>query len=179
MSLNEDSPVVRVFGAAHGIEEIESTHPAPDTTLGQLVFANGVFGMWNNGTTAPHIQGEFDDKVWCHCRVAAYAERGRTLYEEFGTWQIVSPDGVEGGTQTEEEWLDGNHASQAGLVNATLDWLEDDRKPAGTHFKAALHQWNVVLGLYASALRREPVSIPFDPPDDLFARLRDALLAQR
>ena len=175
MSLNEDSPVVRVFGAANGTEDIDAFHPGPDTTMGQVVFANGVVGMWNNGTTAPRFPGTFNDGVWCYCRVAAYAERGRTLYQEFGKWEIVAPDGIEGAQQTEEEWMDGNHASQAGLVNSVLDWIEDDAKPAGTHFKAALHQWNVVLGLYASAVFNKPIDIPFDPPGDLFQKLAQAL----
>jgi predicted dehydrogenase len=174
MSLNEDVPVVRVFGTASGAESLTSAHPGPDTTAGQVVFANGAYGLWNNGETAPRIDGE-DAGFWRHCRVAAYCERGRTLYEEFGNWQIVSPDGTEGARTTEDEWLRGNHESQAGLVNAMADWLEDDDNPAATHFTAALHQWNAVLGLYASALYHRPIDIPFDPPDSMYGELAAAL----
>ena len=66
--------------------------------------------------------------------------------------------------------------AQAGLTNAMFDWLEDDAKPVGTHLKLALHQWNAVLGIYASALAREPIDIPFDPPDNLCEELRAVLL---
>jgi len=46
----------------------------------------------------------------------------------------------------------------------------------GTNLARSLHEWLVVLALYASALQRRPVDIAkFDPPDDLFARLGDAL----
>jgi len=174
MSLNQDRPVVRIFGAASGDKEIKSVHPAPDTTVAQVVFANGVYGMWNNGFTAPRT---VDDKaVYKHCRVAAYAERGRTLWEEFGKWEIASSEGVESGKVTSaREWEEGNHAAQAGLTNAMFDWIEDDSKPAGTNLKLALHQWNVVLGLYASSLLRRPIDIPFDPSEDLFPGLAEAL----
>lgn len=174
MSLNEDLPAVRVFGAASGVDMTEPHHPAPDTTAAQVLFANGVYGLWNNGHTAPRVGDE--STAYQHCRVAAYAQRGRTLYEEFGKWEIGSPEGVEAGRiNSPEQWEEGNHTAQAALTNAMFDWIEDDATPAGTNLKAALHQWNVVLGLYASALFRRPVDIPFDPPDDLFERLCEPL----
>ena len=46
MSLNEDSPVVRVFGTASGAENMtHRMHPSPNTTIAQLVFANSVYGV--------------------------------------------------------------------------------------------------------------------------------------
>ena len=174
MSLNGDSPVVRVFGAASGAEGMKGYHPGPDTTVGQVVFANGVYGTWNNGTTAPTAGDE--DTVWQHCRVAAYAERGHVLWEEFRNWEAVSPDGTERGrTSGLQDWEAGNHAAQAALTEAMYDWIEDDDKPAGTNLELGLHQWQVVLALYASALWRKPVALPFDPPDDLFPQLAQAL----
>ena len=56
-----------------------------------------------------------------------------------------------------------------------LDWIEDGDHPAGTYLALGLHQWEAVLALYASALWRKPVELPFDPPEDLFARLAHAL----
>jgi predicted dehydrogenase len=174
MSLNEDALAVRVFGAASGAEEMVGYHPGPDTTVGQVLFANGVYGMWNNGYTAPVIGDPTTN--WQHCRVAAYGERGHVLWEEFGKWEILSSDGVRDGYQGDrDEWMRGNHAAQAALVEAIFDWMEDDDKPAGTNLKLGLHQWQVVLALYASALWRKPVELPFDPPDDLFSQLAQAL----
>ena len=53
--------------------------------------------------------------------------------------------------------------AQAALTEAMFDWIEDDDKPAGTNLKLGLHQWQVVLALYASALWRRPVELPFEP----------------
>jgi predicted dehydrogenase len=174
MSLNDDHPVTRVFGLASGAENLtHPRHPSPDTTVAKLTFANGVRGMWNLGRGAPRVLD--DPAYYKHCRVAAYTELGHVLYEEFGRWEIVSPDGVQEGHADDRGWAEGNHLAQANLTNAMFDWLEDDGKPAGTHLKRALAQWNVVLGLYAGTVGRKPVDLPFDPPDDLWEQLGQAL----
>ncbi len=174
MSLNEDVPVVRVYGQASGAVEMTGKQPSPDTTVAQLLCANGVRGLWHLGNSAPRVVD--DTAYYKHCRVAAYAEGGRTLYEEFGRWEVVSRDGAEGGhIANHDEWLAGNHAAQAALTNAMFDWLEDERRPVGTNLKRALAQWNVILGLYASAVERRPVDLPFDPADDLWERLGESL----
>ncbi|MFN8491336.1 MAG: Gfo/Idh/MocA family oxidoreductase [Caldilineaceae bacterium] len=175
MSLNEDARVTRVFGAASGVADMQHPrHPSPSTTVAQLVFANGVYALWNLGYSAPRVLD--DQAYWKHCRVAAYAERGHTLYEEFGQWEIVGPDGVEQGHVADMDvWTAGNHQAQANLTDAMFAWLADDAKPVGTNLKRALDQWNAVLGLYASTLWRKPVDLPFDPPDDLWAELTQIL----
>jgi predicted dehydrogenase len=174
MSLNEDAPIVRVFGAAHGTKDMTDFHPGPDTTIAQVLFANGVYGMWNNGPTARRVGDPSTN--WQHVRAAAYAERGHAYWEEFGQWEIFSPEGTQcGRTESMSMWEAGNHAAQAALTNAMFDWIEDDHKPAGTNLKLGLHQWQAVLALYASALWRRPVDLPFDPPDDLFLSLAQAL----
>lgn len=171
--LNGESQVKRVFGAASGVSDWATAHKAPDMTTAQVVFENGVFGMWSNGPAVQRVSE--DPTIWKHLRVAAYAEQGRAVFEEMGKWEVVSPQGREGGMTTPEEWAANNDRAQAGLVNSMLDWLDSDSRPCGTHLQAALRQWNAVLGLYASVLWHKPVDIPFDPPDDLFARLHDVL----
>ena len=174
MSLNEDVPVVRVFGQAYGAKEMTGKQPSPDTTVAQILFANGVRGLWHLGHTAPRVLD--DTAYYKHCRVAAYAEEGRILYEEFGQWQIVSRGGAEGGRiATDDEWRAGNHAAQAALTNAMFDWLENESKPVGTNLKRALAQWNVILGLYASAVTHRPVDLPFEPEEDLWEQLGESL----
>jgi len=44
------------------------------------------------------------------------------------------------------------------------------------NFKQSLHEWAVVLALYASTVERRPVELAwFDPPEDLFDRLATVL----
>ena len=175
MSLNGDAPVQMVFGIASGMSGSDSTHPAPDTTAGYLLFANGVRALWNTGTTAPLIGDP--TTTYQHVRVAAYAERGRVLYEEFRDWEIVGPDGVERGhVGPREAWVAGNLRAQAALTDATLRWLEDAAAVPGTNLHQSLDEFRTVLALYASALQRRPIEMAsFEPDDDLFEQLTAAL----
>lgn len=173
MALNNDSPIVRVFGTASGVELLDSDYPAPDTTSCQVLFENGVYGFWNTGWTSPRVFD--DDTTYRHCRVAAYGEVGHVLFEEFTGWQIVSKDKVENHQTTPDEWRANNDLAQACLTQAMFDWLEDDTSPVETNLKLALHQFNAILGIYASVISHQPIDIPFEPSDDLDAQLREAL----
>ncbi|MEM7030196.1 MAG: Gfo/Idh/MocA family oxidoreductase [Chloroflexota bacterium] len=175
MSMNGDSPVTRVFGAASGTEMTDTVHPAPDSTVGYLTFENGVRGLWNNGPTA--LKTGDPTTIWQHVRVAAFADRGRVNYEEFGKWEIVAPNGTESGDFGDSEtWMANNIRAQAGFHQAMIDWHEDDDRVCGTSLKQSLHEWSVVLALYQSALERRHIEMAeFDPPEDLFDQLLTTL----
>ena len=173
MSLNGDSPIVRVFGTASGTESLDSGYPAPDTSLCQVLFENGIYGFWNTGWTSPRVMD--DDTTYRHCRVAAYGESGHVLFEEFNGWQIVSTEKVENHQTTPDEWHQNNDLAQARLTEAMFDWIEDDTTPVKTNLKLALHQFNAVLGIYLSAISHQPIDIPFEPPDNLDPQLREIL----
>ncbi len=173
MSLNNDSPIVRVFGTVSGVESLASTYPAPDASSCQVLFENGVYGFWNTGFTSPRIMD--DEAIYKHCRVAAYGEKGHVLFEEFGGWEIFSKEKMENHRTSPDEWRENNDLSQARLTDAMFDWIEDDDCPVGTNLKLALHQFNAILGIYASAISCKPIDIPFDPPIDLDSQLREVL----
>ena len=170
MSLNNDSPVIQVFGTVSGSDLLDSTYPAPDLSLAEVTFANGVHGLWDTGTSAPSIMD--DPAIYKHTHVAGYAEYGQVRFEEFGQWAIQSPEGYQGGQISAEDRDRYNDIAQASLTQAMLRWVEDEDQPVETNLKRALHQWNAVLGLYASALYRCPIKIPFEPPMDLLLQLR-------
>jgi hypothetical protein len=67
--------------------------------------------------------------------------------------------------------------AQGRLTEAMFDWLEDDAKPHPTRLARSLAQFNVILGIYVSALESRPVDLPFDPPDGLLDALRERLSA--
>ena len=177
MFLNGDSPVVRVWGAAGGGSQMADDHPGPDHTVGYLTFANGVRGLWNTGATAPRCNDS--GVVWQHVRAAAYADNGRVSFEEFGQWEIVSPAGRQAGEfGGMEAWAAGNLAAQTGFHRAMVDWLADENNAPSTNLRHSLEEWKVVLALYASTVERQPIEmVDFDPPDDLWERLAEALAA--
>lgn len=169
MALNQDSPPVRVFGTVSGSQNLHHPmHPSPDTSIGQIVFQNGVTGYWTNGYFARRV---IDDPAYYkHGRVAAYAEKGHVLYEEFGKWEVCSYKTLLQGEAEDIGWLYGNHLAQANLTDSMFTWL-DGGPPVGTNLERSLIQWNAVLGLYASAAWKQPVDLPFDPPDNLWQQL--------
>ena len=174
MSLNNDSPIIRVFGTASGAELLDSDYPAPDTTSCQVLFENGVYGHWNTGFTSPRVMD--DDTVYKHCRVAAYGEDGHTLFEEFGRYEIVTSKSTETVIQTPDVCRANNDLAQARLTQAMFDWIEDATSPVETNLKLALHQFNAVLGIYASTVSCKPIDLPFEPPVDLDSQLREILV---
>ena len=175
MFLNRDSPIVRVFGSASGTELLDSEYPGPDTTSCQVLFENGVYGLWNTGWTSPRVVE--DPASYKHCRIAAWTDTGHVLFEEFGNWEVTSRKMSEYPVfpLTSETWRAHNDRAQAGLTTAMFGWLADDTRPVGTNLKRALHQFNAVLGIYASAISHQPIDLPFEPPDDLDLQLREAL----
>ena len=170
MSLIGDSPVVQVLGNVSGWTQSDRMHPGADSSAACLTFANGVRGMWTSGNVSPQCGGE---QFWKHVRVAAYADRGRVLYEDFGKWEIVG-EGVadQGDFGGMEGYQRNNTVAQAEFHKAMIAWYEDPAKVPGTNLKQSLHEWEVILALYQSALDRRPIDMAnFNPADDLVDRL--------
>jgi predicted dehydrogenase len=170
-----DPQVTEVSGNAFGWDRSDLNHPAPAATVAHLSFHNGVRGSWVLGPIARRIGDP--STTWQHVRVAAYAERGRVNYEEFGQWEIVSPEGIEHGNYGGMEvWAHNNLLAQADFHRAVLAWGEGDAKIPGTNLAASLHEWKVVLAVYTSAIVHQPIEIAiFEPQDDLFQALEKNL----
>jgi predicted dehydrogenase len=173
-SLIGDPLVTRVFGTASGWDADDPGHPAPAATVAQLEFDSGCRGFWTSGIVSPRCGDS--GTTWQHVRVAAYAERGRVTYEEFGRWEIIAPDLEERGTfGSMDGWMRNNLQAQAFFHQAMFRWIEDGTPP-GTNLQASLHEWAVVLALYQSALERRPIEMAgFNPPEDLVDQLRRTL----
>ena len=172
MSLAGDLAVERVFANACGWDADDPGHPGPATSEAYLTFAGGLRGLWTSGYTSPRCGDPAT--TWQHVRVAAYAEHGRVLFEEFGRWEISGPgledSGDFGGMEGHSR---NNLLAQAGLHRAMFAWLEDERQVPGTCLAQSLLEWKVVLAMYASALERRPIEINlFKPGDDLVERYR-------
>jgi predicted dehydrogenase len=182
-----DPLVTEVSGNAFGWDMGDLSHPAPAATVAHLAFANGVRGSWVLGPIARRIGDPAT--TWQHVRVAAYAERGRVNYEEFGQWEIISPEGVESGDHGGmETWAHNNLLAQADFHRAVLAWGnqppprpspnvgEGEEQAPGTNLAASLHEWKVVLAVYTSAIEHRPIDIAaFEPQDDLFQALENNL----
>ncbi len=171
-SFNGDSRVVSVFGNTQGWDRNDKNHPGPENSEAYITFGNGARMLWNTGPSAPRVGDP--DTTWQHVRMAAYCEKGRVLWEEFGKWEIVGPNGTESGDYGDMKQCGANNLiAQAGFHKDMFKWLEDDTKPVGTNLERSLHEWKAVLALYASALERKPIDMSaFEPAIDLVDKLK-------
>jgi predicted dehydrogenase len=174
-SLIGDPLVALVAGNAFGWDLGDPTHPAPEATQSFLTFENGIRGAWTLGPISPRVGDPLT--TWQHVRVAAYADRGRVNYEEFGQWEIVSTQGAArgdyGGMET---WAQNNRLAQTDFHRSVISWGQAAETEPGTSLRQSLHEWKVVLAVYTSAVEGRPVELAsFEPEDDLFHRLADKL----
>jgi len=110
-----------------------------------------------------------------HKRISVYGTRGFVQWQ-MDAWERNTPDGYEHGTKSygAEDVL-----GQAGLTEAIFDWLDDENRPHPTRLELALVQFNVILGIYASALEHKLVQLPYQPESNLLGRLKDTLKNKR
>ncbi len=166
---------VSVFGqvsGAMGLQETRGQHYAPDQSLAKIAYDTGVHAVLQCGANAPRVRPA-DEALHTHKRIAVYGARG---YVQWTMWSWeTSIDGVHvGGAHAypEEDIL-----GQAGLTEAMFDWLEDDAAVHPLNLVLALQDFNIVLGLYMSALHHSVVALPVEPEPDLIGKLRRALEA--
>jgi len=103
-----------------------------------------------------------------HKRISVYGTRGFIQWQ-MDAWERNTPDGYEHGAKSygEEDVL-----GQAGLTEAVFDWLEDENCPHPTRLEFALVQFNLILGIYASALECRPVQLPYQPESTFLEKLK-------
>jgi len=172
-SYNGFDSFVRVLGQVAGAEDLDSRQPSPGMATGTLNFANGVHGMIVCGAAAPFAT-ERTEVRYAHKRIAVYGTDGFVQWT-MGGWERRTADG--GYEEGSHDYRVEDDLAQGRLTEAVFDWLLDDAKPHPTRLERSLHEFNVILGIYVSALRMEPIELPFDPPDGLLESLRERLTA--
>jgi predicted dehydrogenase len=168
-----DARAVAVFAAlsgGQGLEQNEAEHLAPDSCLAQVSFDSGATAFLRCGSNAPRVR-QGGESVYYHKRFMVVGDSGRVSWTMW-SWRVVIGGLEQSGTiDFHAEDLLG----QAALTEAALRWASDDAEVHPLNLELALRDFNIVLGIYASALRREIVQLPVDAPDQLIASLREAL----
>lgn len=163
-----------VFGQVAGAKTLEGyrDHSAPDECVASIGYENGVRAQIVCGSSAPKLM---DAAEHMHKRISVYGTKGMAQWTMHG-WELSLADGTtQSGTH---DYWEQDVLGQAGLTEAAFDWLEDDGKAHPTNLDASLTQMNVILGLYMSALRHAPISLPVEPEPRLIDALRSRLARQ-
>jgi predicted dehydrogenase len=159
--------VERVVGMASGYDDIDGTHPGPRTTTAVLTFRGGARGILHAGEGYP--VNDPDPRAWMHKRIAVYGTHG-CLHWRMGGWERSQPNGTV--ARGELDYGVEDEQGQAALTESVFDWLDDDAAVAPTNLKTSLDEWEVILGIYLSAVEGRPVSLPCEPPLDLLERFK-------
>ncbi len=158
----------QVAGAA-GLQPNIKEHYAPDQSLAAVEYDNGLQATLRCGENAPRVPR--GDAIYQHKRIAVYGMKGYVHWTMWG-WETFIDNVYESG---EHEYPAEDLLGQAGLCEAMFDWLEDDSKLHPLNLERALVDFNVILALYASSLKHEVISLPYEPEADLVPKLRRAL----
>jgi len=173
--LLDDSRIDTVFANVANWDTSYPHHPGAAPALACLTFENGARCLWTIGTKS---QDPADPAAAAkQLKIAAYGTSGRVQFEEFGSWEISAAGRSERGDfGGMEQWQTNSKIAQAGFHKAMFDWLQDDKRKPGTCLEESLHEWEVVLALYQSAIDRMPVELDrFVPDDDLIRHMRTEL----
>ncbi len=167
----DNAQPVRVFGQVADGELLDSLAPSTRHATATVTYANGVRANVTFGTeAAPQISDS--DVQYFHKRIAVFGTQGFAHWTMDG-WELGTPAaGLESGTHSypEQDLL-----GQAGLTEAVFDWLDDDAKVHPTNLAQSLAEFNLILGIFHSALTHAPVELPFDPPPGLIGALLERL----
>lgn len=159
-----------VFGNVAGANEIPTRQPSPDVAEAAIEFENGVRAQLLCGEIAPRTN-EMESR-YAHKRISVYGTCGFLQWTMVG-WERSTPEGgYECGTHN---YVEQDDLAQARLTDAAFDWVEDEDNLHPTRLELALIQFNIILGIYASALNSAPISLPFDPPNGLMDSLQARL----
>ena len=160
--------VLAQVGGGNGLQDTPKKHFAPDNALALINYDNGVQAHLQSGATAPKVGRE---GIHTHKRIAVYGTRGYVHWTMW-SWEI----GIDGRiTPGAHEYAEEDILGQARMTEAMFDWLADNAMVHPLNLQGALSDFNIVLGIYTSALERRPVDLPCDPADGLIDRLRAEL----
>jgi predicted dehydrogenase len=164
-----DQGPASVFGLVSGGDWLSGNHPAPQMAEAALTFADGVRGAILCGTNAPAVA---EAPGHMHKRIAVYGTRGHVEWQ-MEAWERLTLDGghESGVYRYHEEDVLGQQA----LTEAVFDWLDDASRVHPNNLATSLTEFEVILALFASALHRAPVGLPFTPEEDLLPQLQAAL----
>ena len=171
---NGGAKPVSVVGHTHGTFYLANSHPSPDYILGEVAFENGVRGMMECGYFSPkHLEHDncFDHgpkapEYYTDDRLTVYGETGYAWAECNGRWGAFTAAtggkaiGGDFGTFFEQEQFTAQdrYTRDFGL------WLEDESNVHPSNVEAAYMGYQILEGIYVSALEHRRVDLPMELP---------------
>ncbi|NLO06895.1 MAG: Gfo/Idh/MocA family oxidoreductase [candidate division WS1 bacterium] len=155
------TPIRAVHAACSGFDDINGTHPSPESVSALVTFVDEKRGVLQSGAGVPEMATDVGRHM--HKRIAAYGETG-FVHWTMHSWEKGIGGKVERG---EHKYGEVDDIGQINLTNAVFDWIEDGAAATPTNLATSLDEWRVLLACYASTVGKTPIEFPFEPEDDL------------
>ena len=146
-----------MLGQAHGAAAYGEDHPCPDHLAGIVEFTNGVRGILECGTLAPHLMAEED--FWEDCSITVYGSHGYVRLVLGTGWQAVTRSS--GGALlsgppdlTPQEPTHMHHL---------IAWLDNPEQVHPSHGAVSYDGFELLVGMALSSLERRKVDMPITP----------------
>jgi predicted dehydrogenase len=166
-----------VIGHVHGRCKLTDDHPSPDYLMGEGRLKNGVTLMVESGYLSPFTMP--DEDFWCNNRITVYGPYGYAWAETNGACGFFSPE-TQGKVETYKYtnfWPQCN-GIQTPYYRDYADWLDGGEKHS-CNVEISLHGFEMIEGMYKSALRNRRVDIPIQGEElDAVAEMKRILPEQ-
>ena len=171
MWLNGGHRGVWVTGHAHGRGKLMDNHPSPDYVQGLIGFENGVRGILECGTLAPHLPG--DNSFWMDAGAIVYGSEGYAQVVTGSGWQAVTRSSR--GLITGKGSFNPDH-DQPLYIRDLADWLDDSRRVHPCNGEISYHGFELTVGILQSALERRKITVPVEAASEpIMDRMRREL----
>lgn len=148
-----------VTGHVHGRNKLYDNHPSPDYIMGEARLKNGATLFIEGGYLSPPTMPDSD--FWLNSRITVYGSHGYTWAETGGRSAVFSP-ATNGKVELSQfpTWGIQEREIQAQFYTELADWLDDDRKVHSCNIGISLHGFEIMEGIFKSALENTRVDLP-------------------
>jgi predicted dehydrogenase len=155
-------------GHVSGRIKLDDNHPSPDFMMGEVRLKNGASLLIESGYLSPLTLP--DEKFWTNARICFYGTHGYSWAETEGRWAVFSPE-TKGKLEISQfpTWKIQESEIQTPFYTDFALWLENDAKKHPCNIEISLHGFEIMEGIYKSALEHTRVDFPIQ------GELKDAL----
>ncbi|MDR2663750.1 MAG: Gfo/Idh/MocA family oxidoreductase [Treponema sp.] len=148
-----------VVGHAHGRVKLTDDHPSPDYLFGEARLKNGATLIIESGYLAPFTMS--DEEFWCNNRLTVYGQHGYAWAETNGRCAVFSPE-TKGKVELYQypKFTVQQEDTQTPYYTEYADWMDNDGRKHSCNIDISLEGFEIIEGLYKSALENIRVDIP-------------------
>lgn len=170
---NGNHPIEWVVGHVQGKGKLNDSHPSPDYAFGQVAFTNGVRGIIECGTLAPHQPG--DNSFWLDNGVTIYGTHGYARVITGGGWQAITRHS--NGAMLSGPGTFDPSFEQPIYLKELADWLDNPSKVHSCNADDAYHGFEAVMAICISAMEHQKIALPLGeiPETPIFMSLANHL----